>query len=62
LWIAVAVVLGCAVLLFGWVASRLSRSETEDAFIEAHIVNVAPEAVSGHILRFLVEENDRVKQ
>ncbi len=62
LWIAVAVVVGCAALLFGWVGSRLSHSETEDAFVEAHIVNVAPEAVSGHILRFLVEENDRVEQ
>ena len=38
------------------------RSETEDAFVEAHIVNVAPQAVSGRLCRFLVEENDRVQQ
>jgi membrane fusion protein (multidrug efflux system) len=40
----------------------LSHSITEDAFVEAHIVNVAPEMVSGRLVRFLVEENDRVKQ
>ena len=48
--------------LHGWIGARLLRSETEDAFIEAHIVNVAPQAVSGRLCRFLVEENDRVKQ
>jgi membrane fusion protein (multidrug efflux system) len=46
----------------GWIGSRLLRSETEDAFIEAHIVNVAPQAVSGRLCRFLVEENDHVRQ
>jgi membrane fusion protein (multidrug efflux system) len=35
---------------------------TEDAFVEAHIVNVAPEMVSGRIVRFQVQENDRVTQ
>ncbi|MGO9110323.1 MAG: HlyD family secretion protein [Thermoguttaceae bacterium] len=51
-----------AAFFFGWIGSRLWRSETEDAFVEAHIVNIAPEVVSGHISRFLVEENDRVEQ
>ena len=37
-------------------------SETEDAFVEAHIVNLAPQSVSGHLCRFVVEENDRVEQ
>ena len=45
-----------------WWSYRLSHSITEDAFVEAHIVNVAPEMVSGRIVRFLVEENDRVEQ
>jgi membrane fusion protein (multidrug efflux system) len=35
---------------------------TDDAFVEAHIVNVAPEMVSGRIVRFLAAENDRVSQ
>src|SRR5204862_1800115 len=41
---------------------RLAHSITEDAFVEAHIVNVAPEMVSGRVVRFLVEENDQVQQ
>jgi membrane fusion protein, multidrug efflux system len=45
-----------------WFAYRLSHSITDDAFVEAHIVNIAPQMVSGHIVRFLVEEDDRVEQ
>ncbi len=45
-----------------WYAYRLAHSITDDAFVEAHIVNVAPEMVSGRIVRFLVDENDRVEQ
>src|SRR5262249_60085592 len=47
---------------YEWVQYRRSHSITDDAFVEAHIVNVAPQAVSGHIVRFLVDENDRVEQ
>jgi len=45
-----------------WFTDRFSHSITDDAFVEAHIVNVAPEMVSGRIVRFLVEENDQVEQ
>jgi membrane fusion protein (multidrug efflux system) len=45
-----------------WWSYRLTHSITDDAFVEAHIVNVAPEMVSGRIVRFHVEENDRVEQ
>jgi len=45
-----------------WWTYRLSHSITDDAFVEAHIVNVAPQMVSGRIVRFHVEENDRVEQ
>jgi membrane fusion protein (multidrug efflux system) len=45
-----------------WCYRRATHSMTDDAFVEAHIVNVAPEMVSGRIVRFLVEENDQVKQ
>jgi membrane fusion protein (multidrug efflux system) len=48
--------------LYSWWSHRQSHSITDDAFVEAHIVNVAPEMVSGRIVRFLVEENDRVEQ
>jgi membrane fusion protein, multidrug efflux system len=45
-----------------WFTYRLSHSITEDAFVEAHIVNIAPEMVSGRIVRFLVDENDLVEE
>ncbi len=60
LLLAAAVVL--AVLFLLWGVGRLTTSETDDAFVEGHIVNIAPEMVSGHIIRYLVEENDSVKQ
>jgi membrane fusion protein (multidrug efflux system) len=47
---------------FSWWSYRQMHSITEDAFVEAHIVNVAPQTVSGHLARFLVEENERVEQ
>ncbi|HTU17551.1 MAG TPA: HlyD family secretion protein [Gemmataceae bacterium] len=45
-----------------WLSHRLNHSITDDAFVEAHIVNITPQMVSGHLIRFLVEENDRVEQ
>src|SRR5262245_39218751 len=45
-----------------WWTYRLAHSITDDAFVEAHIVNVAPEMVSGRLVRFDVEENDHVEQ
>jgi membrane fusion protein (multidrug efflux system) len=46
---------------YDWVQYRRSHSITDDAFVEAHIINVASQSVSGHIVRFLVDENDRVE-
>src|SRR5215469_14753996 len=64
LWPGGLVVLaGLAIFLaYPWWSYRQTHSITEDAFVEAHIINVAPQTVSGHIVRFLVEENDRVKK
>jgi membrane fusion protein, multidrug efflux system len=45
-----------------WWFYRSRHSMTEDAFVETHIVNIAPQSVSGHLVRFLIEENDRVEQ
>jgi membrane fusion protein (multidrug efflux system) len=62
-WLVVAALaIGAAYLGVQWFGYRNSHSITDDAFVEAHIVNVAPEMVSGRIVRFLVEENDRVEQ
>jgi membrane fusion protein (multidrug efflux system) len=43
-----------------WFEFRRTHSITDDAFVEAHIVNVAPEIVSGRVIRFLADENDHV--
>jgi membrane fusion protein (multidrug efflux system) len=65
-WLAWCVAAGGAIALayFGlhWWTYRLSHSITDDAFVEAYIVNVAPEMVSGHIVRFDIEENDQLEQ
>ena len=45
-----------------WIEFRRNHSITDDAFVEAHIVNVSPQLVSGRIIRFLADENDRVDQ
>jgi membrane fusion protein (multidrug efflux system) len=58
-----AVVVVCAVglaPLLSWIAYRRTHSITDDVFVEAHIVNIAPQVVSGRLLRFLVDENDQV--
>jgi membrane fusion protein, multidrug efflux system len=47
-------------LALSWLAHRFTHSITDDAFIETHIVNVAPQQVSGRIVRFLVQEHDVV--
>jgi membrane fusion protein (multidrug efflux system) len=61
-WCAVvAIVLVAAYFGIQWFNFRRSHSITDDAFVEARIVNVAPEMVSGRLVRYLVEENDRVE-
>jgi membrane fusion protein (multidrug efflux system) len=46
----------------GWMEYRRNHSITDDAFVEAHIVNIASELVSGRLIRYLVDENDQVVQ
>jgi membrane fusion protein (multidrug efflux system) len=62
--LGVLVVLAALAIPAGWSwwSYRTSHSITDDAFVEAHIVNVAPQAVSGHLVSFPVEENDRVEK
>jgi membrane fusion protein (multidrug efflux system) len=63
LWLGGLSLLLVAVAFAGyWVYYRFTHSITDDAFVEAHIVNVAPEMVSGRLVRYRVEENDPVKQ
>ncbi len=56
----IALAIAAVPAAMSWVGYRRAHSITDDAFVEAHIVNVAPQMVSGRIVRFLVEENDRV--
>ncbi|HEY2156338.1 MAG TPA: HlyD family secretion protein [Isosphaeraceae bacterium] len=58
--LVVALAIAAVPAAMSWVGYRRAHSITDDAFVEAHIVNVAPQLVSGRIVRFLVEENDRV--
>jgi membrane fusion protein (multidrug efflux system) len=43
-----------------WVVYRFTHSITDDAFVETHVVNIAPQEVSGHLVRYLVQERDVV--
>ena len=43
-----------------WVVYRFTHSITDDAFVETHVVNIAPQEVSGHLVRYLVQEHDVV--
>ncbi len=45
-----------------WIEFRRTHSITDDVFVEAHIVNVAPQLVSGRLMRYHVDENDQVVQ
>jgi membrane fusion protein (multidrug efflux system) len=64
--LATTIVIGLLVVasvpVMNWVEYRRTHSITDDAFVEAHIVNVGPQLVSGRIIRFLANENDRVGQ
>ncbi len=61
-WGPLAAIALALILLFAWWSHGGNRSVTEDAFVEAHIINVAPQAVSGHLVSFFVEENDQVEK
>lgn len=48
--------------VFLWWMHRQGYSITDDAFVEAHIVNISAQSVSGRLIRFFAEENDQVEQ
>jgi membrane fusion protein, multidrug efflux system len=64
-WLRLAVALGLVLVAVApvtvwWVDYRFTHSITDDAFVETHIVNLAPQEVSGHLVRYLVQEQDVV--
>jgi membrane fusion protein (multidrug efflux system) len=60
LGVVAALVLLMAVPLAVWVVHRYTHSITDDAFVETHVVNIAPQEVSGHLVRYQVQEHDVV--
>jgi membrane fusion protein, multidrug efflux system len=59
---AVTLVAVAFVPVMNWIEYRRNHSITDDVFVEAHIVNVAPQLVSGRLMRYHVDENDQVVQ
>ncbi len=61
-WLAVVLlVLGAAVPAGFWVAYRFTHSLTKDAFIESHLINVAPQVV-GTLVEVCVQEQSHVRK
>ena len=54
------VLLAVAPFTLSWVVDRLTHSITDDAFVETHVVNIAPQEVSGHLVSYQVQEHDAV--
>jgi membrane fusion protein (multidrug efflux system) len=58
--VASLVLLTAAPFAVAWVVHRFTHSITDDAFVQTHVVNIAPQEVSGHLVRYLVQEHDEV--
>ena len=58
--VAALVLLAVAPFTVWWVIHRFTHSITDDAFVETHVVNIAPQKVSGHLFLYLVQEDDVV--
>ena len=46
--------------VYRFVTFRTTHSLTDDAFIEGTLIHIAPQLVTGRLVRFPVEENDEV--
>ncbi|MDD5657183.1 MAG: HlyD family secretion protein [Elusimicrobia bacterium] len=60
--LAVSIAVAAAALIYGihyWIWSRY-HEETDDAFIDAHVVMIAPQ-VDGQVLRLFVDDNQPVR-
>src|SRR5262245_6785499 len=58
--VAALVLLAVAPFAVPWAVHRFTHSITDDAFVRTHIVNIAPQEVSGHLVRYLVQDHDAV--
>jgi membrane fusion protein (multidrug efflux system) len=59
---AALILLAAAPFAVPWAIHRSTHSITDDAFVQTHVVNVAPQEVSGHLVRYLVQEHDAVER
>jgi membrane fusion protein (multidrug efflux system) len=55
------ILLAAAPFALSWSVDRWTHSITDDAFVQTHVVNMAPQEVSGHLIRYLVQEHDVVE-
>jgi membrane fusion protein (multidrug efflux system) len=58
--VAALVLLAVGPVAVSWVVYRCTHSITDNAFVQTHVVNIAPQEVSGHLVRYLVQEHDVV--
>jgi membrane fusion protein (multidrug efflux system) len=58
--VSALVLLAAVPFVVPWVIHRSTHSITDDAFVQTHVVNMAPQEVSGHLVRYLVQEHDEV--
>jgi membrane fusion protein, multidrug efflux system len=58
--VAALVLLVVTPFIVSWVVHRFTHSITDDAFVQTHVVNIAPQEVSGHLVRYQVQEHDVV--
>jgi membrane fusion protein, multidrug efflux system len=58
--VSALLVLAVAPFALYWTVYRFTHSITDDAFVETHVVNIAPQEVSGHLVRYQVQEYDMV--
>src|SRR5260370_11659243 len=58
--VSALIVLAVAPFAVDWTVYRFTHSITDDAFVQTHLVNLGPQEVSGHLVRYLVQEHDVV--
>jgi len=58
--VSALIMLAVAPFAIDWTVHRFTHSITDDAFVETHLVNLGPQEVSGHLVRYLVQEHDVV--
>src|SRR5437762_1749979 len=56
--VAALVLLAVAPFAVPWAVYRSTHSISDDAFVQTHVVNIAPQEVSGHLVRSQAQDHD----